>query len=348
MPAPAPAAAPPPRAADLAHPFNTAEAAEGMTQVSYRLPTPITIAGGQSAIVPLLDRDIPIARLALYQPETVAAHPLASVRLKNDSASSLPPGVLTLYEDSAAGIAYVGDAQLSGLPAGEERLVSYAVDEKTKISREAQNQSTLTQGSFAQGVLSLTRVLRQTTIYKLAAPATEPRRVLIEQPKMEGWKLLEPAETGIERTAAYRAAIDLKPGETKDIKFVLETPSVEGHRIGEIDDRQIAEVTASGEIDASIKKSLAELARLRRAVADAAAAERQLKTNQDGLKDDQARIRENVAKIDKDNALYKRYIEKLSEQETQFETLQAASTKAADATRAASAAVDAFIAKLSS
>jgi hypothetical protein len=350
LPAPSPPASPAPaRAADLAPSFNTAEATEGLTQVSFRLPTPITITGGQSAIVPLFDHDIPITRLALYQPETVAAHPLASVRLKNDSPNGLPPGVLTLYEDTSAGVSYVGDARLNALPAAEERLVSYAVDEKTKISREQQSQSTLTQASFAQGVLSLTRVLRQTTIYKLAGPAAEPRRVLLEQPKIQGWKLLEPADHGVEQTAiAYRAAVDLKPGETKDVKFVLEIPSVESHRISDIDDRQIAEVTSNGGIDASIKKSLAELVRLRRAVADSTAAEKQLKSRIDGLKDDQARIRDNVAKIDKDNALYKRYIEKLTEQETQFETLQATSAKAADETRAASAAVDAYIAKLSS
>src|SRR5262249_26108655 len=98
------------RGADLARAIDAAEATEGMTQVSFRLPTPITIGSGQSAIVPLLDKDIPIVRLALYQPETSATHPLASVRLKNDTPNGLPPGVLTLYEDSAAGVGYVGDA----------------------------------------------------------------------------------------------------------------------------------------------------------------------------------------------------------------------------------------------
>jgi hypothetical protein len=32
-----------------------------------------------------------------------------------------------------------GDARLSQLPAGENRLVSYAVDEKTKMAQERQN-----------------------------------------------------------------------------------------------------------------------------------------------------------------------------------------------------------------
>ena len=44
-------------------------------------------------------------------------------------AVGLPPGVLTIYEQTGAGVAYVGDARLAPFPAGEKRLVSYAVDE---------------------------------------------------------------------------------------------------------------------------------------------------------------------------------------------------------------------------
>ncbi|HEV2550144.1 MAG TPA: DUF4139 domain-containing protein [Stellaceae bacterium] len=332
---------------DLARGINTAEAAEGMTQVSFRLPTPITIGSGQSAIVPLLDKDIPIVRLALYQPETSAAHPLASVRLKNDTMNGLPPGVLTLYEDSGAGVGYVGDARLNGVPAGEERLVSYAVDEKTKIAREEQSTSALTRASMAQSVMHLTRVVRRTTTYNVSAPASEPRRVLLEHRKFENWKLLEPSERSVEQTATlYRATVDLKPREGKIVKFVTEAPSFEGIRIVDVNDAQIAEVAASREIGDGVKNALAELVRLRRVLAEKQVAEQQVKNGINELTADQSRIRENIAKIDKESALYKRYIEKLSQQETEFEGLQAAAAKAAGETQAARAAIDAYIAKL--
>ena len=336
------------RAADLARIVDAAEVAEGMTQVSFRLATPVNIGSGQSAIVPLLDKDVPIARLALYQPETSAAHPLASVRLKNDTTNGLPPGVLTLYEDSAAGVGYVGDARLNSVPAGEERLVSYAVDEKTKIAREEQSTSALTRASMAQGVMHLTRTLRRTTTYNVSAPAMEPRRLLLEQRKLESWKLLEPPERGVEQTATqYRAVVDLKPRESRSVKFATEAPSFEGIRIVDVNDAQIAEVAASREIGDAVKNTLAELVRLRRALAEKQVAEQHLKSRIEELRADQARIRENLAKIDKESALYKRYIEKLSQQETEFEGLQASSVKAAAETQAARAAIDAYIAKLS-
>ena len=112
-------------------------------------------------------------------------------------------------------------------------------------------------------------------------------------------------------------------------------------------DEADAEVAASREIGDGIKNALTELVRLRRVLAEKEAAEQQVKNRIDELTADQARIRENIAKIDKESALYKRYIEKLSQQETEFEGLQASSAKATGGTQAARGAIDAHIARLS-
>src|SRR4029077_19811144 len=143
-----------------------------------------------------------------------------------------PPGVVTLYEQSARGVAYVGDARLAGLPAGESRLLSYALDGKTKILRDADATSTLTKATISQGVLHLTRTDRQTVHYTIAAPKTEARRLIAEQPMMVDWTLVEPAGRDVEETAtSYRVVIDLKPGETQTLRFTLEHPREETLRI---------------------------------------------------------------------------------------------------------------------
>ena len=326
---------------------DTAVAEEGVTQVAFRIPVPVSIASGRSAVVPIFDRDVPASRLALYQPQTSALHPLATLRLKNDGGAGLPPGVLALYEETADGAAYVGDARFAGLPAGETRLLSYAVDEKTKIAREPQNTLRLAKASVAQGVLTLTRLERQTIEYRIAAPAGEPRHLLLEQAKAGGWTLVQPPENSVEQTAdAYRVAVDLKPGENKTVTLALEAPRLQSIRIGTLDDATIAEVVSSKDIDAPTRQSFSELARLRRTVADKRAAEQKIAAELGTLKDDQARIRDNLAQVDKGSTLHKRYLEKLAQQETQFEQLQSDAAKAADATREAGAAVDAFIAKL--
>jgi phage-related minor tail protein len=109
---------------------------------------------------------------------------------------------------------------------------------------------------------------------------------------------------------------------------------------------QIAEVTDTQGIDSGIKRAFVDLARLRRILADKQTAEAELKTRVQALTSDQSRIRDNISRIDRDSPLYKRYLEKLSTQESDFEALQVAAEKAAGETREASAAVDSFIAGL--
>ena len=327
---------------------DTAEAQEGMTQVSFRIPVPVSLESGQSALVPLVDRDVPAERLSLLQPATSTTHPLAAVKLTNDGASGLPPGVVTLYEQTAQGAAYIGDARLAGLPAGESRLLSYALDEKTKILRDTGATSTLTKAAISQGVLHLTRADRQTVLYTLAAPKTEARRVIVEQPMMMDWRLVEPAGKTVEETAtAYRVAVDLKPGETRTVRFTLEHPREDALRILDTRDEDLGAVAKDTALDPAVRTALAELARLRRVVSDKKAAAERIESAIGGITEDQSRIRANLESVDKESALHKRYIEKLADEETRIEALQAERAKAADETRAARAAVEAYIAKLS-
>jgi len=326
---------------------DTAEAQEGMTQVSFRIPAPITLESGQSALVPIIDRDVPAERMALLQPATSTMHPLAAVKLTNDGASGLPPGVVTLYEQAAQGAAYLGDARLAGLPAAESRFLSYALDEKTKIVRDSDTASGLTKATIGQGVLHLTRSDRLSVSYTVAAPKLESRRVIVEQPLMPGWKLIEPGK-GVEETAsAYRTALELKAGETQTIRFVLEQPSEETLRVLDVNDQQLGAIAKSTAIDPAVKSALAELARLRRVVADKQAAAQRIESDIAGIIQDQGRIRANLERVDKESALHKRYIEKLADEETRIEALQTERAKAVDETSAARAAVESHIAKLS-
>jgi hypothetical protein len=270
------------------------------------------------------------------------------VKLTNDGASGLPPGVVTLYEQTPQGVAYIGDARLAALPAGESRLLSYALDEKTKILRDTDGTSMLAKATIAQGVLHLTRTDRQIVRYTIAAPKTEARHIIVEQPMMPGWKLVEPAGKTVEETAtAYRVALDLKPGETQSLRFTLEHPREETLRILDTGDEDLGAIAKSTALDPALRTALAELARLRRVVADKTAAAQRIESAIGGMTEDQSRIRSNLESVDKESALHKRYIEKLADEETRIEALQAERAKAADETRAAQAALEAYIAKLS-
>jgi hypothetical protein len=83
--------------------IEAAQAAEGVTKTVFALPYKISVTAGQSVVLPILDRELPTERIDLYQSSIDQHHPLAAVALSNNSETGLPPGVLTLYEQVAAG-----------------------------------------------------------------------------------------------------------------------------------------------------------------------------------------------------------------------------------------------------
>src|SRR4051812_33397202 len=86
-------AMPPPQ---LAGGVEQIEAQDAATQVVFKFPRPVSVGNGHTLSLPILDRQVPAQRLALYQADTAGRNPPAAVRLTNDGETGLPPGILTI------------------------------------------------------------------------------------------------------------------------------------------------------------------------------------------------------------------------------------------------------------
>ena len=295
---------------------------EAATQVTFRVPYPVSVTSGQSLLVPVVDREVPAERIALYQPATHDRHPLASVRLTNDGETGLPPGVLTLYETGATGAGYVGDAQLSTLPAGDGRLVSFALDQKALVDREVKSTQVIAKGRIVRGVLELTYDQEQHTTYRLKAPAREAREILIEHPRMNGWKIVKPTEAQVELTDdTYRIRHKLAAGEQAEIKVVLARPNLQ--KVGLIGQGKSFYMAYAGnaELDGALKKAFAEMARLRDIVDAHQRRLQELESERNRIHEEQRRIRDNLSRVPHGTDLQKRYLAKLDQQEDALEAL---------------------------
>jgi hypothetical protein len=302
-------------------PASGAETSEGGTQVAFKLATKLSIAAGRSAVVPLLDRALPATRLSVLQAD--AREPYAAFQLTNDSPSGLPPGVLTLYERAADGaIAYVGDARLATFPIGEQRLLSYAIDSKLRVDRSTGTVSPITAATLSAGVLHVTRAMRQTTTYRLSAPTQDPRKVVIEQHRLSGWKLVQPDPGTIQMTpSAYRIPTELQPGEQKTVAVTLELPRQEEIRVLTADDAQLGAFATAPELAPKLHDALGEIARQRQALAAQRNTLQRLEAERDDLAKDQARVRDNLGAVSKGIPLYNRLIDKLAAEETRLDAL---------------------------
>jgi len=296
---------------------------DAATQVVFRIDEPVTVGSGESLSVPIVSRTVQAAPIALYQPSISTLHPLAAVRLVNDSGLGLPPGVLTIYQPSEAsgGLSFVGDARLGVLPAGDERLVSFALDQKTLVERDDRSTETIATVRIDRGVMSLTISQRRATAYAVEAPVGQALNLLIEHPRQYSWELVEP-EGEIESTPThYRIPLAVPAGEVAILAVVMEAPRYESMRLVDLRRDQVLYYAEHGDIPDEIRGVFAELARLRglidgsqRAIEDA---ERQREVHLE----EQERLRDNLQWVPNGSDLAERYLEKLGEQEDEIEAL---------------------------
>lgn len=332
-------------APDVADAALAAQAEEAATQVVFRFSEPVSVRTGHSLLVPIIDREMPAERLALYQPETHSRHPLSTVRLTNDGETGLPPGVLTLYERAGPGAAsYLGDARLSVVPAGEERLVSFALDQKMRIDRETKSQQTISKGRINRGILELTLVDEQSTIYRLKAPPREDRLVLIAHPRQPGWTLTAPAEKDTELTAEhYRVRHQLRQGGEDRLEVTLERPRFQKIELIDVSTAQLARYARMGELDEALRQAFATMGELRAEIDRHGRRLHELGRKREQIFEEQKRIRENLVRVPQNSDLYRRYLGKLDAQEDELERLLSAIDRAQEELNRAGEALSDYI-----
>ncbi len=336
---------------NMAAPADAVAAQEALTQVLFKFPTPVTVANGRTLSVPIINGDVPIKRQALYQPETSPRHPLASVRMANDGSSGLPPGVITIYERQGApgsgDITYVGDARLGALPPGENRLLSYALDQKINVERDQARTETLVKGSIAGGVLKFETLQRQTMTYRVRAPAREGRQLLVETPRLQGWKLTKPVNPDIGQIEGkYRVPFDLKGGEAYTFEVVQEQTVSQEMRLVDAAVEQVRFYASAKEFDQKTRDALTRLIQLQGAVVAAEKVLGEIDGQRQRIVQEQARIRDNLARVPSGTDLHRRYLTTLDRQETEIEALAKRRGEAETAVQTAREAVSKYVASI--
>ncbi len=317
--APAPAPPPMPMTSRMAPPAEQVAAAEGTADTVFTLPTPVQLAAGHSASVPILDRMATADRIGLVQVNQ--PHPLAAVKLTNDTGSSLPAGILTLY-DPASPASFAGDARLGGLPAGESRLLSFAQDLRTAVNWRIDQGTSLAALSAANGVLRLDQRQRWTARIGLVAPGAEPRQLLIEIPKSLGTALVtdDGSKPSEETASAWRMAVALTPGETREMVVHVDR-IIRQDTVLMQDGRVLTDLLGEQTLTPQARTALQEIADLRAAEAARTAGRDQLKAQVAQTEQDEARTRQNLAAVPANDALHARLVRQIGTDEDRLAAL---------------------------
>ena len=147
---------------------------EGITSVAtaeelgdyyqYVIDQKVTLPRQKSAMLPILNQHLDGSKISIFNEDVHAKYPLLGLRLKNTSGQPLTQGPITVFEDGA----YAGDTRILDLQPGEERLLSYALDQATEV-KVTSTTSPSPDMTFKIGGDNLTAdyKLRQTRTYTL-------------------------------------------------------------------------------------------------------------------------------------------------------------------------------------
>ncbi|HEX5244649.1 MAG TPA: hypothetical protein VFW23_15405, partial [Tepidisphaeraceae bacterium] len=284
----------------------------------YTIPD-VNLPRQKSALIPILTDGVKARRLSIYNRSVLATNPLLGVRLTNTTGKLLPQGPLTVLDAGS----YAGDAKIDDLPNGQNRLVSYGIDQQVLVHSDEQTEnSSVVTAKIIKGVLEVThkQIFRQK--YVADNKGKNEKTLLIEHPRRGGWTLvdLKPIET---TDRLYRFEETLPPEKTTTLQVEEQLVSAQGMAIMAMDDPTIESYRTTGEIPPAVKDALAKAAQMKSAVADTG---RQIADRQQRLNDfsaEQARIRENMKAVDQNTDYYKRLLKELDQQETTIEQLHA-------------------------
>ena len=113
----------------------------------YALTAPVTIHKNESAMVPILQQELPAEHVTLWSEKE--SKPLRAVWLENKSKLTLDAGSFSIFESGE----FAGEGLLEPIHPGEKRLLSYATDQAIRVKVTARdNQRTLHHVQIREGV----------------------------------------------------------------------------------------------------------------------------------------------------------------------------------------------------
>jgi hypothetical protein len=307
----------------------------------YALAQPVTIHKNESAMVPILQQDLPASHVTLWSDRAPRA--LRAIWLENSSKLTLDSGSFSIFENGE----FAGEGLLDPIHPGEKRLLSYAVDEAVKVRRNGTNDTrTLRHIAVHDGTMVETTSEVTEGTYTITNAADEARDVVVEHARRGNAELeseVKPTET---TATAYRFKVAVAPHQSTDLHVKERANLRETVEIGNMLSNDSAFLITVSKYSPDLEEKL-------RPAMDAAAAlaevNRKLEQNdaqQKTLDADETRDRNNLTAL-KGNDAAKRFVDELSRAEDSLETAREEQADLEKQRDAAQEKLDGIIAKLS-
>jgi len=279
----------------------------------YALTQPVTIHKNESAMVPILQQDLPAEHVTLWSARE--NRPLRAVWLENKSKLTLDSGSFSVFEAGE----FAGEGLLEPIHPGERRLLSYAVDQAMRVKiADSKNDRTLHHVEIHNGVVIETQRETASMTYSAVNSGDVDRVVLIEHPRHGGeWELKEGLKAEETAPGVYRFRLTVAAHSTAKLE-VSEHGPARGSVVLNSSNDQRNFLRSLIELAPQSREKLTPILDAQGVIADL---ESRIKIAQEAGSNataDETRARENLTAL-KGNDAAKRFVEELNRAEDQLQ-----------------------------
>jgi uncharacterized protein DUF4139 len=305
----------------------------------YAIAQPVTIHKNESAMVPILQQELPASHVTLWSDTDTT--PLRALWLENKSKLTLDSGSFSIFENGE----FAGEGLLDPIHPGEKRLLSYAVDQAVKVHRGVTNDTrTLRHIAMQKGILVETTSEVTENTYTVTNGADETRSVVVEHTRERNAKLdsdVKPEET---TATSYRFRVAVEPHQSADLHIkeradLSETVDIRQSRFR---DEYLVNVS---KYSPELEEKLRPLINAQSALNDIDSKLQDNAKKQTTLAADEGRYRDNLTAL-KGNDAAKRFVDELNQSEDSLQTARKDQADLEKQRDAAHAQVEDIIAKL--
>jgi len=289
----------------------------------YKLKERVTIRKNQSALVPILQTDVPAEKVSLWSESPGEARPLRALWLSNSSPLTLDGGSFSVLDGST----FAGEGLVEALKPGERRLLSYATDLGLVVdTKQDSGRERVTRVRIYRGTMTTTSEEREKKTYIVRNEDTTPRTLVIEHPARPEWKLAEEGPKPEEKASGlYRFRLSIEPKKTERLVVNEAKPVYTQYALNSVTDDQIELFLRQKSINPDIERALRGILAQKKVLADIDARSKAQQKSIDQIFTDQGRLRENMKALKgsaEEKTLLERYTRQLDQEETELDTLR--------------------------
>lgn len=286
----------------------------------YRFGTPVTVKKGESAMLPFLQQKLNSRKILIYQ-ESQGVNPRNAAELSNSTGKALDGGPITVYDSGT----YAGEALMETLKAGDKRMISYALDQGTRITTNLNStRSNIQQISARRGIVTTKYSMQENKVYTVRNIDAKTKTLILEHPIRPNYKLVDakPTET---TTTAYRFELKLAPKVETTFAVKEEYPYYETTQVSNMNSDQLVEFIRGRAIGDSGKRQLQTIADRKRQIAELDSQIAGVESEINDTTRDQDRMRQNISSLNSVSGQQdqvQRYAKQLSDGEGRLASLR--------------------------